>query len=1049
MNVDVSPDGATLVFDLLGDLYTLPVGGGEAVLLRGGVSFDTHPRFSPDGTRVLFTSDQSGCQNLWTVGADGTGAAQLTNEPYRFVSHGAWSPDGATVAAVKWFTSTRSIPAGEVWLFPASGADAGAGTRLAGRATDSDQVGPEEPVFTPDGASVLFSENVLDGLTYEYSKNPHAGIYAIKRVPAAGGAPETLVQLSGGACRPVVSHDGSRVAFVRRALFGSTLMLLDVATRALAEYRLPSGLSTDQQVSSAPHGTYPGFAFSPDDQLLYIWAHGKLWRVVVATGAMTEIPFSASVRLNLAETVRAKYDASTGEAFTARVLRTPALSAGLDTLVVSAAGWLWAAEVAGGNVSSAAAVRVTPQSSVFEFAPALSLDGTQLVYTTWSDEAFGAVVVRDVASGTEQRMGLPRGRYADPSFSHDGRWIVYTRLGGDSQSGSTDALNPGIYAAPVDESAAPVLVSSGTTGVFAADDAAVLVFRASSVVSIPLAALEKGAAVSTTIATGAYTTEMALSADGRFLIFAEFYELYAVDVALQTLPVVASSRPGSTPPGLVRLSRSGGEFVRFVQGTTQAAFMLGAALHLVDVAAALAACGPGSDDSNDFGLACVEAFTRVVEVEAKVPTRVAELQDHVVVFDNAKLLPMRGDIAEVIEGGRIVVAGDRIVALGPRESVAIPPGATVVDVGGGVVMPGFIDSHAHWSGGSRYFVQQNWEFVANMAFGVTTMHNPSASTVNVFSDAELVRSGRKLGSRLLSTGTIIYGADGTARCEINSDADAVAALTRLRSFGAFSAKSYQLPCRSSRQRLLAAARALGMSVVPEGGMNYWWDLTMLVDGHTTVEHNIPVTRLYDDVVTLFAFSGTALIPTLGVSYGTIAGEHYWYQNTNVWENERLLRYVPQLGIYSRSLRPPIHADDRDYDHVVVSESVARLAAAGVDTGLGAHGQQHGIAFHWEMWMFAQGGMSPMECLASATVRAARALGLDGQLGQLAPGLVADLVVYAPEHDPTSDIRNSEHVRFVVKDGVVYDAATMDEVLPNAAPRPPLPPLNIPVVGVDF
>jgi imidazolonepropionase-like amidohydrolase len=100
--------------------------------------------------------------------------------------------------------------------------------------------------------------------------------------------------------------------------------------------------------------------------------------------------------------------------------------------------------------------------------------------------------------------------------------------------------------------------------------------------------------------------------------------------------------------------------------------------------------------------------------------------------------------------------------------------------------------------------------------------------------------------------------------------------------------------------------------------------------------------------------------------------------------------------------------------------------------LGAHGQREGLAAHWEMWMFVQGGMTPLEALRSATLKGAVYLGLDKDLGSIEPGKLADLAVI--DGNPLQDIRQTEKVRYTVANGRIYDAATMDEVGNHPAKR---------------
>lgn len=321
------------------------------------------------------------------------------------------------------------------------------------------------------------------------------------------------------------------------------------------------------------------------------------------------------------------------------------------------------------------------------------------------------------------------------------------------------------------------------------------------------------------------------------------------------------------------------------------------------------------------------------------------------------------------------------------------------------------------------------------------MHNPSYDTVYGFTDAELVRAGLKLGPRIFLTGTIIYGAGGSSRCEIDDLSSAISALQRIKNYGGITVKSYQQPCRSSRQMLLLAARQLGMNVVPEGGMAFHWNINHIVDGHTTIEHSLPIAPLFSDVTRLFALSGTAYTPTLVVNFGGTYGENYWYQSTKVWENERLMKFSPNSDIEARSLTRPL-SEDEDYHHFEVSRSVKAISDLGGLTLAGAHGQRQGLAFHWELWMFSQGGMSNYEVLKSGTANGAKGLGFS-ELGQLQPGYLADIIVYPPESSPLDNIRNSEKVKYVLKDGHLWDAATMDQIYPIYQPLPPGPALNLP------
>jgi imidazolonepropionase-like amidohydrolase len=306
------------------------------------------------------------------------------------------------------------------------------------------------------------------------------------------------------------------------------------------------------------------------------------------------------------------------------------------------------------------------------------------------------------------------------------------------------------------------------------------------------------------------------------------------------------------------------------------------------------------------------------------------------------------------------------------------------------------------------------------------MHDPSANSEMVFAQSELVKTGQMVGPRVFSTGTILYGADGDFKAVVNSIDDARSALRRTKAFGAFSVKSYNQPRRDQRQMIIQAARELQMEVVPEGGSFFYHNLSMILDGHTTIEHNMPVANLHKDVIELWKNAGTAYTPTLIVSYGGVSGEYYWYQHTNVWENEKLLRFTPRNIIDTRS-RHRIMLPEEEYKngHIKVSEQAKKLNNVGVKVNMGAHGQIQGIGAHWETWMMQQGGMTNHEALKTATINPAQSLGFNDWIGSLEVGKLADLIVM--DKNPLENIRNTESIRYTMINGRLYDAETMNEI----------------------
>jgi imidazolonepropionase-like amidohydrolase len=404
--------------------------------------------------------------------------------------------------------------------------------------------------------------------------------------------------------------------------------------------------------------------------------------------------------------------------------------------------------------------------------------------------------------------------------------------------------------------------------------------------------------------------------------------------------------------------------------------------------------------------------------------------DGVVALVGGRVITMNGD--EVIENGTVVVDGNRIADVGPAGAVTVPHGAHTIDVSGKTLIPGLIDAHAHLSYDSLDVnAQRNPQYFANLAYGVTTAHDPSASTHTVFSQAEMVGAGEMVGPRIFSTGFILYGALIPDMAIIDNYADALSHVQRLKNVGAFSVKSYMQPRRDQRQWIIRAARAEDMLVMPEGGGDFPVNMGMIMDGHSGIEHSLSVGELYNDVVTLFAESRAGYTATLLVSYGGQRGENWFYQHYNVWENDKLQQFFPARSIDARARRRQMSAED-DFNHKRVAEHLKQIDDAGGLVTMGAHGQLQGLGAHWEMWALTHGGMEPHRALRAATLNGAEYLGMDTDLGSIEAGKLADIAVL--DRNPLDAIENSDSVSLTVINGAVYDANSMHQLWPQQVER---------------
>lgn len=1002
MNLDVSPDGKTIAFDLLGDIYTLPVGGGQATLLRKGLAWEVQPRFSPDGKKILFTSDAGGGDNIWVMNTDGTNARQVTKESFRLLNNAVWMPDGQYIVARKHYTAQRSLGAGELWMYHLSG---GEGLQLTRRKNDQQDV--NEPSVSADGRYIFFSEDMYPGGYFQYNKDPNSQIFIVRRYDREKGIIEDIVAGPGGACRPQVSNDGKKLAFVRRVRAASVLFIHDLETGE--EYPLWDGLDKDQQEAWTIFGVYPGFDWMPGDQHIVIWAQGKIWKIDARSGQAESIPFSANTVHRFQETV--EFDNPVhADSFDVKVIRHARTSPDGRLLVFNAAGYLWKKQLPGGQP-----MRLT-SSQQLEFEPAFSPDGQELVYVSWSDTSMGAVHKLNLRSGQSVQLTTEKGIYRSPSFSPDGKLIVFRKDEGNSHQGFTHCKMPGIYHIPATGGQPTFVAAQGEFPQFSADGSRIYAQTGGYLfgsLSKKMISYKLDGTDEKTIFTTQYANSFVPSPDNRWIAFTELYKVYIAPMPLPGQPMGISASTKAVP--VAQVARDAGISLHWSADSKRLHWTLGDEYFSEELNQRFAFL-EGAPDS----------IPPIDTVGLKIGLRLAADKPlGVVAFRNARIITMKGD--QVIEKGTVVVDGNRIVAVGPAAAVRVPREAHVIDCTGKTIMPGIIDVHGHL-GNFRFGIspQQQWEYFANLAYGVTTAHDPSSNSEMIFSQSEMIRAGHMVGPRLFSTGNILYGADGDFKAIINSVEDARSAIRRTAAYGAFSVKSYNQPRREQRQQVLQAARELGVVVVPEGGSFFYHNLSMVADGHTGVEHNLPVAPLYDDVVRFWAQTRTHNTPTLIVNYGGLNGEYYWYQHTNVWEKTRLLRFTPRAIIDSRS-RHRTMAPEEEYrnGHILTSQSCTKLQNAGVNINLGAHGQLQGLGAHWELWMLQQGGMTNLQALRSATLNGAAYLGMDKEIGSIEAGKLADLLVL--DKNPLQDIRNTESIRYTMVNGRLYDAENMNEL----------------------
>ncbi|MCB1051808.1 MAG: PD40 domain-containing protein [Acidobacteria bacterium] len=996
LNLDVSPDGKSIVFDLLGDLFLLPIEGGEAKVLTQGLAWDMQPRFSPDGKKIAFTSDRDGGDNIWIMNVDGSEPKAVTAETFRLLNNAVFSPDGSMIAARKHFTAARSLGAGEIWFYHLDGGD---GVQIVKKPNDQKDLG--EPAFSPDGRYLYYSQDTTPGGTFEYNKDPSPGIYTIFRRDLIKGETEAFLSGPGGAIRPTPSPDGSKLAYVRRAHYKTALFVYDIKS---GENRmLTDSLDRDLQETWAIHGVYANFAWHPNGQSIFYWAGGHIQRIGLADTKIETVPFHVKTTHEIADAVRFPVEVAPQQ-FKVKAMPWLVHSPQNDQVAFVALGQLW---IQNGNQKPQA---VTQLKQGFAAYPSYARDGKSLVFVLWQDSVGGSLWTMDTKTFKTTQRNRQAGVFLEPVLSPDNRYLVYrvSQLGGLFPA--VGVQKDGIYVLDLNQNSTRLVLEDGIAPQFGAESDRFFFTTFGEKMSQKLESIHVAGRDRQTHATGEMVMEVSVSPQNRWLAFVENFQTYCVPFVKGT-ELTLSSKEKDLP--VRHLSKESGMGLHWSNNGDFLYWSLASQLARI-------ATDPSQKDAEPT----VQNFRFDAEMDAPKSS---------LLLQGARIITMVAD--EVMESGDIWVQNNRIQAIGPSGSLDVPKETVVVDVKGKTIIPGLIDVHAHGPYGSSGLIpQQNWHALATLAFGVTTVHDPSNDTATVFAASELAKAGRIQSSRIFSTGTILYGATMPGyTAMINSEEDAEKHLARQKAWGAFSVKSYNQPRRNQRQQVLAAARKLEMMVVPEGGSLFMHNMSMVADGHTGIEHAIPLANLYGDVAQFWGQSHTQYTPTLVVAYGGIWGENYWYAQDPVYADPLLTQFVPSY-VLDASARRPFKAPLEEYNHIAVARSAKKMLDAGVKVQLGAHGQREGLAAHWEMWMMHQGGMTPLESLRCGTLNGALYLGLDKDLGSLENGKLADLVVL--NSNPLDDLKNSRDIAFVMLNGRLLDGG-LNPIQPQGSKRSPL------------
>jgi len=992
MSLSLSPDGRTLLFDLLGDIYSVPITGGKAKRILGGTSMDVQPAFSPDGSRIAFVSDRSGSDQLWIANADGSDPVRLSRIQSGSVPFPVWTPDGQYIL-------------GGPNLY-----------HLAGGEGVPVPFGTGVTSFSPDGKRAYMWNRTGQTLVFDLTT----------------GRSHAIVSNPGGTMQATVSPDGRKLAYFTRHDSRTALMLRDIASGD--ERVLKTDVQHDASQRASSLGLMPKPAWLPDGSAILTTYDGKIWKIDVTTGKATMIPFSADVEQYMGPLSRFQY--AIPDTFLARQMRDPAPSPDLTRLAFTALDKLYITELKGG-----APKRVTNARNTVEHSPTWSPDGRQIVFATWTDEAGGELfVVNSDGTGLRKLSSAPAFYYR-PVISPDGRRIVFAtgpwvprrnyvdRLSGALDEGPLTLAWMNAEGGRVHEIVEVGGVSSmpdGPLAHFGPDPDRILYSSGGDLRSVRWDGSDPR-----TIYTG---DAVMLSPDGRYG--------FVTNSASKRISVFPAPSVGSAVGLSARTERPlvptqtaievGAEFPGWTKDGKYLYFALGRSFFLYDMAAAMSARAdslraawqkrlagdtlpvPGADTLPHRPAYSPARFDIRIAVAAEKPRGVVALR-------GARIISMRGD--EVIESGDVIVTDNRITAVGASGSVAIPPNATSIDVSGKTIIPGWVDVHAHTWPSPDVHKTAVPAFHANLAFGVTTMRDPQTNTSAIITYGDRIRAGDMLGPRFMGTGQGIFSGE-----QINTLTRAREVVRRYAEFyETQTIKQYLAGNRRTRQLVAMATYEHRITPTTEGAGDFKMSISEMLDGYAGHEHAYEIWPVYKDFALLSAASEITYTPTMLVAYGGPEGKYYMIARENAYEEPRLKRFTFQPDL-NRRTRQGIWVPEDEFIFKGVSAAAAKIVAHGGDVGVGAHHEVQGIGTPWDLLLIASSGMPNHDALRVGTIFGAKSIGLDRELGSIEAGKLADLIVF--DANPLGDLRSILNPRYVMRNGVLFESETLDEIWPQ-------------------
>ncbi|MBT6035259.1 MAG: amidohydrolase, partial [Kordiimonadaceae bacterium] len=852
--LDVSPDGETIIFELLGDIYTMPAAGGEATALITGMGFQSQPNYSPDGKNITFLSDESGAENVHVVGIDGESPRKLSSLIGSEVLSPEWSADSQYIYVSQ---NKSGIGAMGLWMYHKDG---GKGIEVIKTKETPDTPRNRENNIMGVSASsdgrYLYYAKKQGGFSYNMS----GFSWSVVRHDLIEGTTSTIVTAQGGAIRPEVSPDGNTLIYGTRYETETGLRVRDLTSGEDRWLAYP--VTHDDQESRSTRDLLPSYSFTPDGQAIILNVDGKISKIALNDGTAENIPFNAKVNLDIGPDLIHQKPDDKGPVVV-RMAQAGKLSPDGTTVVFSALGELYTMELIDGGVPEKLDIDATEA-----LMPNWSSGGRWITYVTWGYDGGHVWKIRPNGRSNTQ-ITQASGYYTEPVFSPNDEEIVAVRTSNYQFNIGNPDTQRDLIVLPADGGDARVILPGSDIGSPHFGNAVdrVYLYNNSGLYSVRLDGTDRRDHLQVK-GRGYYSQpdpvpagDMRISPDGKWALAKSQQQLHLVSIPQlgkisQTVIVSDATVPLKT------LSDIGVDYFDWSDDGNSVLWSVGSTFYTQDLSTI--DWTPPEDDDEDKS---EDAEEEKEDEPKKYQTYTARIEvprdnpEGIIVFRGATALTMgpKG----IVENADIIVENGFFKAVGANGELDIPEDAEIRDMSGKYILPGYVDSHGHWSNWDRIEVKgtDHWPYLANLAYGITSGLDVQTGTTDIFVAQDMVESGRMIGIRPWSTGPGVFSDNAFKDKE-----HALNVLTRYRDhYRTKNIKAYISGNRKQRQYIIEASKELGMMPTTEGGLDLKLDLTHVIDGFAGNEHNFPIHPLHKDVIELVAKSGIGYTPTMLVS----------------------------------------------------------------------------------------------------------------------------------------------------------------------------------------